>query len=60
MCRVVAIGNQKGGTAKSTTACNLGVGLVREGQRVLLIDADSQEVLRHLWDTGNRILWTIP
>jgi len=42
MCRVIAIGNQKGGTAKSTTACNLGVGLVREGQRVLLIDADSQ------------------
>lgn len=42
MCRVIAIGNQKGGTAKSTTACNLGIGLVREGQRVLLIDADSQ------------------
>lgn len=41
MCRVIAIGNQKGGTAKSTTACNLGIGLVREGQRVLLIDADS-------------------
>ena len=42
MCRVIAIGNQKGGTAKSTTACNLGIGLVRAGQRVLLIDADSQ------------------
>ena len=42
MCKIIAIGNQKGGTAKSTTACNLGIGLVREGQRVLLIDADSQ------------------
>ena len=42
MCRVIAIGNQKGGTAKSTTACNLGIGLVRAGQKVLLIDADAQ------------------
>ena len=42
MCKIIAIGNQKGGTAKSTTACNLGIGLVRAGQRVLLIDADAQ------------------
>lgn len=42
MCKVIAIGNQKGGTAKSTTACNLGIGLGRAGERVLLIDADAQ------------------
>ena len=41
-CRVIAVENQKGGTGKSTTVMNLGVGLVREGKRVLLIDADPQ------------------
>ena len=42
MCKVIAVSNQKGGTAKSTSSVNLGIGLVREGKRVLLIDCDSQ------------------
>ncbi len=42
MCKVIAISNQKGGTAKSTSSVNLGIGLAREGKRVLLIDCDSQ------------------
>lgn len=41
-CNVIAVENQKGGTGKSTTVLNLGVGLARQGKRVLLIDADPQ------------------
>lgn len=44
-CKVIAIENQKGGTGKSTTALNLGVGLSRAGKSVLLIDSDPQASL---------------
>ncbi len=39
---VYCICNQKGGCAKTVTAVNLGIGLAREGRRVLLVDVDSQ------------------
>jgi chromosome partitioning protein len=42
---VLAIGNQKGGTSKTTTAAVLGVVLSRAGQRVHLIDMDPQASL---------------
>ena len=41
-CKVIAIENQKGGTGKSTTALNLGVGLKMKGDETLHIDADPQ------------------
>lgn len=40
--RRIAIMNSKGGSAKSTTALALSVGMARRGLRVLLVDADSQ------------------
>jgi chromosome partitioning protein len=43
--RVVAVANQKGGVAKTTTVVSLGSALAGAGRRVLLVDLDAQACL---------------
>lgn len=43
--RVLAVANQKGGVAKTTTVASLGAAMTEFGQRVLLVDLDPQGCL---------------
>src|SRR4029078_8576178 len=53
---VVVLGNEKGGSAKSTTALHIAVALLKAGQRVATIDLDSrQKSFTHYID--NRRAW---
>lgn len=45
MTRVLAVANQKGGVAKTTTVASLGAAMGEKGRRVLLVDLDPQGCL---------------
>ncbi len=47
MSRTVALANQKGGVAKTTSTLSIGVGLAELGHKVLLIDLDPQASLTY-------------
>ena len=50
MCKVIAICNQKGGCAKTTSAVNIGIGLAMNEKKVLLIDSDAQgDLTKSIW-----------
>src|SRR5258708_13450857 len=54
---VVVLGNEKGGSGKSTTALHIAVALLKAGQRVATIDLDSrQQSFTHYID--NRRAWS--
>ncbi len=53
---VVVLGNEKGGSGKSTTAMHVAIALMKAGQRVATIDLDSRQAsfTRYI---GNRRAW---
>ena len=54
---VVVVGNEKGGSGKSTTAIHIAIALIKAGQRVATIDLDSrQKSLTHYVE--NRQAWS--
>src|SRR4030081_1344563 len=64
---VVVLGNEKGGSGKSTTALHIAVALLKAGQRVVTIDLDSRQQSftpyidnRRAWSERARIKLELP
>jgi chromosome partitioning protein len=64
---VIVLGNEKGGSGKSTTAMHVAVALLQAGQRVATIDLDSRQKSfthyienRRTWAARNRVDLAIP
>src|SRR5712691_1258056 len=64
---VIVLGNEKGGSGKSTTAMHVAVALLKAGQRVATIDLDSRQKTfthyvenRHAWARRARIGLELP
>ena len=43
--KIIAVANQKGGVAKTTSVINIGAGLALKCKKVLLVDTDNQSHL---------------
>ena len=48
--QIIAITNQKGGVAKTTTTLAIGAGLARKGYKVLFVDLDAQTNLSYVME----------
>lgn len=61
MAKIISVILQKGGVSKTTTAMNLGIGLAREGKKVLMVDLDPQGDLTSClgWRDTDAIEYTI-
>lgn len=56
MTKIIAIANQKGGVGKTTSTIELASGLIKKGQRVLVIDMDPQASLTLAYGHDHRVL----
>src|ERR1700749_3274622 len=56
MSRVIVVGNEKGGSGKSTVAMHIAIALIRSGQHVATIDLDTRQKSFSQY-IGNRRSW---